>query len=61
MPELIVVWASGIMITYRLRGQCFLPQACTFFFKVRKLLGDDQTEFVKSLSKIHENELRISY
>ena len=55
--ECIEVWASGNMMICRLEGQWFLSQGGIFFFKVKKLLGDNQTEFVKSLSKIHGNEL----
>ena len=44
------MWDSSNVIVYRL-------MADVLFLKIRKLLGDHQTESVKSLSKIPGNEL----
>ena len=50
---------SGNIIAFGVEGQQILPQAGAFFFKNRKLLGDDQIKFVKSLSKKHGNQQSI--
>ena len=47
----IEMWGSGNIVTCKLEGQWFLPQAGVFFLKIRKLLGDHQTKFGKILSK----------
>ena len=57
LVDQIRIWDSGNIIVYQIIGQWFLPQAVVFFLKIRKLLEDHQPESVKSLSKIHGNEL----
>ena len=56
----IVMQGSGNMVAFKIKGQWFLPQAGAFFSKIRKLLGYHQIEFVKSLFRIHGNDLSMS-
>ena len=48
------------MVAFKIKGHWFLPQAGAFFSKIRKLLGYHQIEFVKSLFRIHGNDLSMS-
>ena len=56
----IVMQGSGNMVAFKIKGHWFLPQAGAFFSKIRKLLGYHQIEFVKSLFRIHGNDLSMS-
>ena len=55
-----VMQGSGKMVAFKIKGHWFLPQAGAFFSKIRKLLGYHQIEFVKSLFRIHGNDLSMS-
>ena len=55
-----VMQSSGNMVAFKIKGHWFLSQAGAFFSKIRKLLGYHQIEFVKSLFRIHGNDLIIN-